>query len=335
MFAKFPPTLCAAVLAIGLTSCGGGAASPSGPSGAVTDTLTITVPRASTSARARSPKYVSPASQSAEVDVVYGSSVTVGATVDFVAGNGACVSTASGLQCTLGVLVQPSATDFIVKLYDQLGEQGNLLSTATVPVPPSPNGTPVNVPVTLNGVVEQIGLAVTGGAFASGAAGTRTLVVTAMDADGNPIVGTLDQPIALASQNPAIALSATSLTGSGSVTLTYNGTGSPTIQIQATDPDGGTHSLTLAPGSGLSLTPNALTFSYVGQTQSVTVSDPSYSGAYTVSGCAGIATYGAVSGGALNVTASAAGSCTIAVVDGNGNQAALSISVSSLNVPID
>jgi len=335
--------LCGVVLASLLAACGGGGASPSAPAAnaaAVTDQLTITVPRSSSSS-ARAPRYVSPASQSAEVDVVYGSTTTVGATVDLTPANAACTTTAAGLQCTIGVLVQPSATSFVVKLYDQLGEQGNLLSTATVAVPPSPNGTPINVPISLAGVAKQIALTVPAGAFSAGVAATHSLVVTAMDADGNPIPGTLAHPITLTNNNAAIALSATTLNASGSVTLTYNGAGDPSVQVVATDPDGATFNLQLGPGGAtptpvgpLTVSPTSLSFSFVGQVQNVTVSDPGYTGAYTVSGCTGVATYGTVTNGTLSVTASGAGSCTITVRDTASHQATVAVGVSVLSVPI-
>jgi len=336
-----------AALAASFAACGGGGgggASPSAPAAgaAVTDQLTITVPRASSSS-VRSPRYVSPASQSAEVDVVYGSTTTVGAAVDLTAANGACATTAAGLQCTIGVLVQPSATSFVVKLYDQLAEQGNLLSTATVPVPPSPNGVPVTVPLTLAGVVKQIALTVPAGAFSAGVAATRSLVVTALDADGNPIPGTFDQPITLTSNNTAIALSASTLTASGSVTLTYNGSGNPNVQLNATDPDGGTTSLLLAlgvatptpvPAGPLAVSPTSLSFSFVGQVLNLSVSESNYTGAFTVSGCTGVVSHGSVTNGTLAVTAQGAGSCTLTFGDANGHQATVVVGVSVLSVPI-
>ena len=156
-----------------------------------------------------------------------------------------------------------------------------------------------------------------------------------MDADGNVIPGTLDQPITLTSSNPAITLSVSTVTVAGTpVTLTYNGTGSPTVQINATDPDGGSQTLTFPLPGALSVAPTALSFTFVGQTLNVAVSDPGYIGAYNVTGCAGIATYGTVTGGTLGVTASGAGSCTITVSDTNAHSATIAVGVSALSVPI-
>jgi hypothetical protein len=336
----------AIVLAGALAGCGGGgggsSAAPRGSvsAAAVTARMTITVPpKTSSAAHARSPQFISPATQSAEIDVVYGTTSTVGATIDIVAGNAACVATANGTQCTLSVLVQPTATNFIVKLFDQLGEQGHLLGTATVAVPPSPNGTPIDVPVTLSGVVLQIGLSVAGGAFTNGVAGTRTLIVDALDADRNTIPGTLTNPIVLANQNPAMTLSAASIAASGTaLTITYSGAGSPTIQINATDLDGGSKSFSLAPGTvgsvgPLTVSPSTMTFTFVPETLTATVTDPNSSGAYTVTGCAGMAT-GSVSGGVLSVTATSTGTCTLIVSDTASNAATVSVGVSSIQIPI-
>jgi hypothetical protein len=63
------------------------------------------------------------------------------------------------------------------------------------------------------------------------------------------------------------------------------------------------------------------------------VTDPGFTGTYTVSGCSGIATYGAVSNGTLGVTSSAAGQCAITVSD-TFNQATIAVTVTTLSVPI-
>jgi hypothetical protein len=236
----------ALLFALVLAGCGGGSGAGSAPSssqsGASTARLTITVPQnGSTQAQTRSPQYVSPAAKSAEVDVIYGSLSAVGATTDLVAGNGVCVTSGSVLQCTLSLLVQPGASNFVVKLFDQTGEQGHVVSTATVAVPPSNAGAIVNVPVTLLGTVGEIGLALSGGSFTSGTAGTRTLTVTGLDFDGDPIAGSFNQPILLTSMNPSVTIAPTSVTTNGTaVTLSYTGSGDPTISIKATDADGGT-----------------------------------------------------------------------------------------------
>jgi hypothetical protein len=65
----------------------------------------------------------------------------------------------------------------------------------------------------------------------------------------------------------------------------------------------------------------------------VTVTDPGFTGTYQVSGCSGVATYGAVSNGTLAVTSFAAGQCTITVSD-SFNQTTISVTVTTLSVPV-
>jgi hypothetical protein len=84
----------------------------------------------------------------------------------------------------------------------------------------------------------------------------------------------------------------------------------------------------------LSVTPATLSFTAAGLTQSLTVGDPSYTGAYTISGCSGIATFGAVVSGSLSVTSVAGGSCTLTISDTISHQTTVSVSVNTLSVPV-
>ncbi len=77
----------------------------------------------------------------------------------------------------------------------------------------------------------------------------------------------------------------------------------------------GVDSTPLAP-MGPAASPASLTFSAAGQTQAIAVSDPGLlREVYSVSGCDGIVTAGAVTNGTLTVTSVAAGSCTLTVSD--------------------
>jgi hypothetical protein len=84
----------------------------------------------------------------------------------------------------------------------------------------------------------------------------------------------------------------------------------------------------------LSAAPGTLTFNSTGLTQPVVVTDPGFSGTYVVSGCAGIANFGAVTNGTLNVTSAAAGSCTLTISDTFSHSATVSVGVTALNVPV-
>jgi hypothetical protein len=84
----------------------------------------------------------------------------------------------------------------------------------------------------------------------------------------------------------------------------------------------------------LSITPGSLTFNSIGLTQAVSVTDPGFSGPYTIGGCAGIATFGTVTNGTLSVTSVAIGSCTLAVSDTSSHSATIAVGVTSLSVPV-
>jgi hypothetical protein len=79
---------------------------------------------------------------------------------------------------------------------------------------------------------------------------------------------------------------------------------------------------------GPAASPASLTFSAAGQTQAIAVSDPGLlRDVYTVSGCDGIATAGAVANGSLTVTSVAAGSCTLTVSDTLSRSTTVSVGV--------
>jgi hypothetical protein len=90
------------------------------------------------------------------------------------------------------------------------------------------------------------------------------------------------------------------------------------------------------PLNQLSVSSTSLTFSGTAQTQSVTVSDPGYTGVFTVSGCSGIATT-AIAGSVLSVTSVAANAtpCALTVSDSSSHSVTISVSVSTLSVPIE
>jgi hypothetical protein len=96
-----------------------------------------------------------------------------------------------------------------------------------------------------------------------------------------------------------------------------------------------TATATASPTPGpLSVTATTLSFTAAGLTQSLTVADPNYTGAFTISGCTGIATFGAVVSGSLSVTSVAGGSCTLTISDTFSHQVTVSVSVNTLSVPV-
>jgi predicted small lipoprotein YifL len=84
----------------------------------------------------------------------------------------------------------------------------------------------------------------------------------------------------------------------------------------------------------LSVTPTTLSFTAAGLVQDLTVGDPSNTGSFTISGCSGIVTTGAVASGSLSVTSVAAGSCALTISDAFSHQVTVSVSVNTLTVPV-
>jgi hypothetical protein len=84
----------------------------------------------------------------------------------------------------------------------------------------------------------------------------------------------------------------------------------------------------------LSVTPANLSFVATGQTQTLTVSDPNYTGTFKISGCSGVVTSTAPANSTLSITASATGSCTLALADGAANQTTIAITVATFSIPI-
>ena len=138
--------------------------------------------------------------------------------------------------CDIAVVAQASATDFIISFFDQPNEGGQILSTATVPVPVAVNGV-ADVSATLLPVAASIVLAPATPLY-SGQAASTTLNFTVLDAGGNPISGSLpfSTPLQLIPSSPAITFSPATITSPQTiVTVTYNGAANanPLIVAQA------------------------------------------------------------------------------------------------------
>lgn len=232
--------VCCAVLCAG---CGGGSGGNTGtnPTPGTGSGASITAhfsfivpPQTSTSATARHATYISPSSKSLEIDVAYGTASAVGAQLNLSPLPAACSVTGGVTECDLAVVAQSSATAFIINFFDQPNETGNILSTATVPVPAAVNGV-ADVSATLLPVTASIQLTPTP-PLINGQAGSTTLLFTAFDAGGNPITGTLpfSAPIQLVPASSAITFSPSTITSPATaVTVTYSGAPNTNPQIVA------------------------------------------------------------------------------------------------------
>jgi hypothetical protein len=224
--------LAVALLAATAACGGGGGSAPSGSSAAAssfTARLTIVIPPAASAsvqsvAGRRHAEYVSPSTVTVVVTGLYGSaSPGPGEAVNVGPNSANCTTDTSGNRtCTVSVAVQQGATALDVAALDA---NGNLLAHAVVTLPAISNPI-VDITVTLGGDPAHVTLLLVGGEFPVGVPGTRTLEVTAEDADGNAIglPGAYDVPVALTASNASITIVPTLVIDPGdSAMVTYDG----------------------------------------------------------------------------------------------------------------
>ena len=189
-----------------------------------------------------------------------------------------CSSSGSGLTCTLAVAAPPGNDTFVVNLYDVSNgtsygwayviATGNV--TATISAQQSNT-----ISITTDGVPTYGLIGLANNFPLSGSAATIPVTVNITDADGDIIVGSYDQAVALSDSDTsgATALSKTTLNGSSDangITLSYSGatlsnatitltSTSPSLTLEGVPPTMGT--ATLVPGArGVNLSPSTLYF---------------------------------------------------------------------------
>jgi hypothetical protein len=213
----------------GLAACSGGRSGSVAPAPLPTTrvapqnvsvSFTITLPPRNPSARTRSPRYVSAATQSATVTVTpAGGSAAAPAVI-------ACTLT----TCSGQVSAPVGSDTFGVTLFDQPNGTGHALSTGSITqtiVLDAAN----TVKVTFNGIVAGVSMSFTPAALGYGAAGSANLVVDALDADGNTIVG---PGIFVDANGNPITISLSSSDTSGSTRLATTSLTQPTAPIAFT-----------------------------------------------------------------------------------------------------
>ena len=254
--------LFAALLTAGLAGCGGGGAGGAGPAavlpgspglpttGAAANAhVVISIPKPSAST-GRTPAYVSPATQSISV-AVDGGTPTV-QNLSSSSPNCSSAGAAYPLNCTVPVSAAAGSHTLTFITYDQPNAAGNKLSANSISVTFVAGQNPA-IPVVLAGVPTSfqvasatamspssiVGSATTGYQFLM--ASTSKMLIVALDADGNYIVG----PGA-----PTIAASLTGVTAGSGIAIAPVGGGNPNLFALAST---GAGSATLA----LSATPSA------------------------------------------------------------------------------
>jgi hypothetical protein len=259
--------LVVAVLAatFGLSACSGGGSSGGGQSGgsqpqgsAVKGALQLiftgaaSSPSARTTTHARKPAFLSPSA----VSVVIGVSGEPNVTADVSATSPNCTTSGATRTCSIGVQAPVGTDTFTLSLYDGASGGGNLLGSGTATQAVTAAG--FNVTVTVNGVETSLTISAAQTAFQSGVAATTTLTYSALDADGNTIIGTYASPVTFTSSDPAFTVSPSSVTGSGqTVTVAYSGANTTGTTISASAPNVPTASvkpqlLTVTPSVGVS-----------------------------------------------------------------------------------
>jgi virginiamycin B lyase len=221
-----------------LTACGGGGTSAPVATQPVSATqgtanVVVQVPGAVTTSSVRSKRDVSASVQS--VRVALGTqSLTV---ADVTAASKLCqAASGGGRTCTIAVSAPAGNEDFTVTAYDQPNGAGNVLATGAVQATLAAGQTQT-VAVTFAGTIATLRLALQNPYLPAGTAATTNVVVQALDADGNTILGTYPQPVTLADADTSgkTTLSTTSVTSaSATVTLAYSGALRTSATITAT-----------------------------------------------------------------------------------------------------
>jgi len=165
-----------------------------------------------TASSARAPKFISPSALSVSVTV-----------------NGGTPSYLNAPVTTLAIVAPVGNDTFAFQTYDETNGQGNVLGRASV-TEIIVDGAANVVSAVINGITSSLTISLGSPATAAGTAATMPVNVSALDADGNIIVGPgyYTSPIGLAISDPAnsgtLSLSATSLQGpAATATLNYNG----------------------------------------------------------------------------------------------------------------
>ena len=88
--------------------------------------------------------------------------------------------------------------------------------------------------------------------------------------------------------------------------------------------------------TAIQVAPQSLSFTAAtSATQTIAVSENGYSGAFSASGCTGIATTTWPSTGSLSVTEAGGGACVLTITDANNNVAYAVVSVTAVFIPIE
>jgi hypothetical protein len=160
--------------------------------------IVVHVPtRTGAGAHLRSPRYISPSTQSLTIVVQQGANIVLSETANLTPTSTGCSSTLASTVCTLTLSLAAGSYTATVTTYDQLAGSGNVLSAGQGVPFTVLAGQANHIALTLSGVPAGLFVApqntVTSGSMAHGftLAGmqAQSFLVGALDADGNFIVG--------------------------------------------------------------------------------------------------------------------------------------------------
>jgi virginiamycin B lyase len=246
------PLLVAAALAALAGCSGNGVSNPAAPvqaavpgkigAASVTFSMHWTAATAASAVRRR-PAYVPATARSVAITV-----------------NGATAQYLNSPSTTLTISAPAGVDTFVIQTFDEQNGQGNVLSRAAITQTVALDTANV-LSATLNGVVAALNVTLGTPTPNAGAAASSTVVVAALDADGNTIVGPGDYstPIKLAVVDPSssgtVSLSTTLVQTPGTpVTLTYTGGTLPSALVSA--------SATGVPAAGVLFAPKPTIYEY-------------------------------------------------------------------------
>jgi len=237
-----------------LAGCGGGGGAASSPSsvtpvvptlsGKATAQVSIVIPpKAASAARGVKPAYVSPSTQSITVQV--DSATPTIQNLSPTSPNCTNAGAAYPIDCTVPVSATAGAHTVTFNTFDQPNAAGSSLSTNSIPVTFVAGQNPT-IPVALAGVPHSFYAAPLGAALFMGSLtagfgfvpGSQSILIAALDADGNFIVGpgapALAATVSGATAGSGIAISAASASNPNQFTLTATGFGNATLALSAT-----------------------------------------------------------------------------------------------------
>jgi streptogramin lyase len=176
-----------------------------------------------------------PASTQSVVIVLSGKTLTV---ADVSASSSACTSGVRSRICEAKVLAAGGEQTFDLTAYDGANGRGNVLASGSVSATLAAN-TPQRIHVSLTGMPASVTLALQPASQPAGSASTTKIVVRALDADGNTILGAYSASIALTNgdKSGASKLSVTRVQNSSTqVELAYDGSSLSVARLTAHTP---------------------------------------------------------------------------------------------------